>query len=49
MLGILWSFDPPAENKRKAIEGMKIHLRAIEESSKKKPYKKEAFFLGSHK
>jgi len=45
MLGILWSFDPPAENKRKAIEGMKIHLRAIEESSKKKAIQERGIFF----
>jgi hypothetical protein len=33
-----------AENERKTIEGIKILLRAIEGSSKKGPYKKEAFF-----
>jgi hypothetical protein len=43
---VLWSFYLPlnTENGRKVIEGIKIQLRAIEGSSKKRPYKKEAFF-----
>jgi len=38
-----------AENRRKAIEGMKVYLRAIEGSFKKKNHTKKRHFLGSYK
>jgi hypothetical protein len=38
-----------AENGQKAIEGMKICLRAIERSSKKEVIQRRGLFSGPHK